>query len=111
MCFPEISEEFFSNPRSPAGSLVLEKHHREHMTMLIRGAPCDSVKLKYDHFGLLANCLSERYRSQQYLFKDCFSGAECIWLSVGFSQVASAAFHEVETVLGFNNLYSSSQSG
>lgn len=50
--------------RSPAGSLLLERHHTEHMTLLIRGTPCNSVKLKKDHFGLLANCLSECHHSQ-----------------------------------------------
>lgn len=48
-----------SNPflilRPPAGTLLLEKHHTEHVTLLIRGILCDSVQLGKNHFGLLAN--------------------------------------------------------
>lgn len=78
--------------RSPAGSLLLERHHTEHMTLLIRGTPCDWVKLKKDHFGLLANCLSECYRSQ------CDTYSKIVWLSLGLSREASAASHEVERI-------------
>lgn len=50
VCFPEMSEESFSNPLLPCWEPVVgEASHRTYDTVDKR----DSVKFKKDHFGLL----------------------------------------------------------